>query len=222
MKVFDLHCGQEWKWEFIYFDLPEFIKDKIKATPIQLFGSGRDTIMWKYSKNGEFTTSSAYKLANQGEEAVTQFQGQWIWRLDILPRITNFLWLCLHGSIPVKEVLAARGINCDKICLMCRAQDESIVHLLGDCVFAHELWRKLEVPPSHVNSFASSFDVWLKTNCLSEVRHKGSIPWCSLFLFVVWALWKNQNKVVIENSIPNPTLDKMCFGQAMEYFYCVS
>jgi len=108
LRVSDLRCGQEWKWKLISFDLPEFIKDKIKATPIQLYGSGRDTVMWKFSKNVEFTTSSAYRLANQGEEAVTQFHGQWIWKLDILPRITNFLWLCLHGSIPVKSVSSKR------------------------------------------------------------------------------------------------------------------
>ena len=174
------------------------------------------------SKNGESTTNSAYKLANQGEENVTQFSGQWIWKLDILPRITNFLWLCLHGSIPMKEVLAVRGINCDKLCSICREQDESIIHLLWDCVFPNDLWRKLKVPPSHVNPFADSLETWLKTNSLSVVRHKGSIPWCTLFLFTVWTFWKNRNKVVFENSVPNSTLDKVCLSQAKEYFYCVS
>ena len=105
---------------------------------------------------------------------------------------------------------------------MCRDQDESIVHLLHECVFAYDLWRKLEVPPSLVNSFADNFEVWLEHNCLSEVRHKGSIPWCFLFLFAVWNLWKNRNKVVFDKSIPNPMLDKTCLDQAKEYFYCVS
>ena len=64
--------------------------------------------------------------------------GQWIWKLDIFPRIMNFIWLCLHGSIPVKEVLADRGINCVRLCPICREQDESILHLLHDCVYAHD------------------------------------------------------------------------------------
>ena len=62
--------------------------------------------MWKYSKDGEFSIKSAYQLANQGEILDTQFHGQWIWKLDILPKITNFLWLCMHGSTPVRDVLA--------------------------------------------------------------------------------------------------------------------
>ena len=222
LTVADLCCSQNWKWELISFDLPQPIKEKIKAVPIQLHGSGRDTMTWKFSNNGEFTASSVYRLANQREEPATQFHSLWIWRLDILPRITTFLWLCLHGSVPVKEVLVVRGINCDKVCPLCRDQDETIVHLLRECVFACDLWRKLEVPPSLVNSFNDNFEVWLKHNCLSEVRHKGSIPWCFLFLFAVWNLWKNRNKVVFENSIPNTMLDKVCLGQAKEYFYCVS
>ncbi|KAK7830125.1 putative ribonuclease h protein [Quercus suber] len=118
--VADLCCGQNWKWELTSFDLPQPIKERIKAVPIQLNGSGIDTVLWKFSKNGEFTVSSAYRLANQREEPAIPFHGQWIWKLDTLPRITCFLWLCLHGSVPVKEVLAERGINCDKVCPLCR------------------------------------------------------------------------------------------------------
>ncbi|KAL4597583.1 hypothetical protein ACB092_11G001000 [Castanea dentata] len=221
-EISDLYCGQQWNWDLVSFDLPHPIKDKIKAIPIQLHGSGRDTVLLKFSKNGEFTTSSAYRIANKGEEKVTQFHGQWIWKLDILPRITNFLWLCLHGSIPVKGVLAERGINCDKVCPLCRDHDESIVHLLRECIIACDLWSKLEVPPSHMNSFADSLEAWLKNNCLSNVSYKGSIPWCFLFVFAVWNLWKNRNEVVFDNSSPNPTLDNVCLSQAKEYYYCVS
>ena len=75
LRVSDLLCCQEWKWDLISFDLPQSIKDKIKSIPIQMYGSGRDTVMWKFSKNGEFTTNSTYRLANQGEEIALQFSG---------------------------------------------------------------------------------------------------------------------------------------------------
>ena len=58
----------------------------------------------------------------------------------------------MHGSIPVNVVLAVRGINCE-VCPLCRDQDETIVHLLREYVFARDLWRELEVPPSLVSSF---------------------------------------------------------------------
>lgn len=65
-----------------------------------------------------------------------QFQGQWIWKLDMLPKIVHFLWLCLHNSVPVKEVLAARGISCDGRCPLCKDHVETISHLLKECVDA--------------------------------------------------------------------------------------
>lgn len=64
LTIADLCCGQIWKWELISFDLPQPIKERIKVVPIQLHGSGRDTLMCKFSNNGEFTSSSAYRLAN--------------------------------------------------------------------------------------------------------------------------------------------------------------
>lgn len=54
-------CGEyRWNWELLSFDLPEIIKDKIKAIPIQNYGHRKDTIMWKHTKDGEFSTNLAY------------------------------------------------------------------------------------------------------------------------------------------------------------------
>lgn len=89
-------------------------------------------------------------------------------------------------------------------------------------MYARDLWKKLEVPPAHVSSFTEGLEIWLKTNCLSGVKHKGTTPWCTLFLFTLWSLWKNRNHVVFENCVPNPRLDKVCLSQAKEFYYCVS
>ena len=45
LRISDMWCDQEWKWELFSFDLPQSIKEKIKAIPIQLHGSGRDTVL---------------------------------------------------------------------------------------------------------------------------------------------------------------------------------
>ena len=66
MKLSDLllNTVQGWKWETLSFELPASIKDRIKAIPRQLFGRGEDVIMWKFSKDGEFTTKPAYAWLN--------------------------------------------------------------------------------------------------------------------------------------------------------------
>ena len=140
--VADLCRDHEWRWELLSFDLPDSIKNMVKAIAIQLFGNRKDSIMWKYSKDGDFSTNSAYQLANKDNTTRNQFQGHWLWKFDILPKIISYLYLRVHGSIPVKSVLVARGINYDKTCPMCNRHEETIVHLLRDCEVARDLWCK--------------------------------------------------------------------------------
>ena len=40
-----------------------------------------------------------------GDELMTIFLANWIWKLDILPRIQTFVWMCAHNSIGVWECL---------------------------------------------------------------------------------------------------------------------
>ena len=112
MKVSDflLESDQDWRWEVISFVLLDSIKERIKAIPRQLVERREDVIMWKLSKDGEFTTKLAYDWLNRTQQSETIFQGQWIWKIDTLPKIINFLWLCMHNSLPVRAVLARRRI----------------------------------------------------------------------------------------------------------------
>ena len=80
-----------------------------------------------------------------------------------------------------------------------------------------DLWCKLGVPLPHINSFNENFVNWLRINSLSTARHNMHIPWCTVFLYAVWCLWKNRNNVVFENSVPNPKLHKFCIGQCTDF-----
>ena len=95
--------------------------------------------MWKYSKDGDFSTNSAYQLANEDDITENQLQEQCLWKLDVLPKIVSFLWLCVLGSIHVKSLMVVRGINCGKTCPLCNRHEETIVHLLRDCEVARDL-----------------------------------------------------------------------------------
>ena len=74
--------------------------------------------------------------ANISQDPARTFHGAWIWKLDVLPKIANFLWLCIHKSVLVKDVLASRGIIEDKTCPLCKNQPETIENLLRECDFA--------------------------------------------------------------------------------------
>lgn len=98
--------GKVWNWNAISFDLPQCIKDKIIAMPFQLYGS----------KDGGFTTVTAYNLVRPEEEQIMMFRGKWIWKIDTLPRICHFIWLCHNNSVLVREVVALKGMECEVLC----------------------------------------------------------------------------------------------------------
>ena len=57
LTIADFRGNFEWKWESLSFVLPSYIKEKFRAVPIQEFGSGEDALMWKFTKDGDFSTN---------------------------------------------------------------------------------------------------------------------------------------------------------------------
>ncbi|KAK7848287.1 putative ribonuclease h protein [Quercus suber] len=92
-------------------------------------------------KNGEFNNALAYDLTRHNDTSPSSFLGFWLWKLDTIPKIQHFMWLCYHNSILVQQVLANRGIPYHTTCPFCQSQEESILHLLRDCPFALEFWK---------------------------------------------------------------------------------
>lgn len=57
------------------------------------------------------------------------FIGSWVWKLDIWPKISSFLWLCHYNSVPMRQVIVGRGINCDTTCPLCKNHEGNITAL---------------------------------------------------------------------------------------------
>ena len=83
--------GQGWRWEVLSFELPQDVKDKIIAIPLSQVRRREDSILWKLSKDGDFSSRTAYALANSSHFLSNDFQGVWIWKLDVLPKVISFL-----------------------------------------------------------------------------------------------------------------------------------
>ena len=108
--------------------------------------------MWKFTKDRDFSTNSAYQSIITDFGMKNTFKGAWLWKLDTIPKIRSFFRLCMHDSVPVREVLAGRGIPCNSLCPVCGMQSESINHLLRVCQFALYFWSKLQAPNANLSS----------------------------------------------------------------------
>lgn len=62
-----------WCWEKLSFDLPKAVLEKILAIPMQMFGVKEDSLVWKYSQNGEFSNALAYDLARHDDTNPSSF-----------------------------------------------------------------------------------------------------------------------------------------------------
>ena len=120
-----------------------------------------------------------------------------------------------------REVLVGKGINCNILCPICKNQDETLVHLLRDCLFAHQFWSKIRaphiIPPLHNQSLCD----WLYENCHNKWIHHSNTPWYIIFPFAIWNLWKHRNRVVFDNAPFNLQLHNYCLSQVVEFFFCV-
>nr|POE99606.1 putative ribonuclease h protein [Quercus suber] len=180
--ISDIHQNGYWNFYKISFVLPRVVIDRTQAIPIQSFGEKEDTLMWKFSANGDFNMALAYLLAILNQPKPPTFRGA-----DTLPKIRHFLWLCNHASITTRQVIKNRGINCSMLCPLCSAQEKSIIHTLRDCPFVRKFWLCIGVSQALTDFLSLDLLDWLKTNCLcsSHIQANG-LSWCSIFLFAIW------------------------------------
>ena len=212
-----------WCWEKLSFVLPKEVLEKILAVPMQMFGEKEDTLVWKLSQNGEFNAASAYDLARNNGTSPSAFCKDWLWKINNIPKIQHFIWLCFHSSILMRKTLADKGITCHTACPLCHSHKESIIHLLRNCSFALKFWKELGTPQIFSNFLHLNLLDWIKQNylCSNQILANG-FSWNIQFPFAIGCLWRHRNNVVFENAPVNPNLHLMCIQLAREFFYCVS
>jgi len=113
----------------------------ILATPIpvNLF---RDSVCWGLSRNGDFSTKTATWAAH-GLDLVHKpvWEYNWIWKLDIMPKLKIFLWQLCHLSIPTRGTLSRHGLPIDSVFPCCLSQIEDVDHLFLKFLFTQDCWN---------------------------------------------------------------------------------
>lgn len=61
-----------------------------------------------------------------------------MWKARSPAKVKHFVWNAVKGNMVVKERLWQCHITMDTACTLCE-ENESILHVLLDCVFAKEL-----------------------------------------------------------------------------------
>ncbi|XP_026399163.1 uncharacterized protein LOC113295015 [Papaver somniferum] len=86
--------------------------------------SGNDKLIWPYSKNGDFSVKSAYKVISGEINYMNNSQVgnpfyKTLWKLSILSKVALFIWKCHEKIIPSNFVLARYNNTHDAYCSTC-------------------------------------------------------------------------------------------------------
>ena len=88
-----------WKWDVFSHLLPHKIILHIAACKPPCLDDGIDQVYWKYSKNGNFTVSSAYSLLANSIHKSEEKKWSIFWKWNGPHRIRMFLWLAFKDKL---------------------------------------------------------------------------------------------------------------------------
>lgn len=149
IKVSDLICPITNSWNIPLIDraLGQGYSETVKQIRLSRF-SAQDKQVWPCSKNLEYSVKSGYWATTHDlreGDAIIPSMGSFdlkmeCWKINIIPKIKNFLWKLLSGALATYTQLCSRGIRVSPICQRCCVEEETINHVLFECPHAIAIW----------------------------------------------------------------------------------
>ncbi|EOX93499.1 Ribonuclease H protein [Theobroma cacao] len=165
-----------------------------------LSASGQFTIAWTYDYLRQLSSLTDVKLSGI-------WQGAWKWQGP--QRVRTFLFQCLHGRLLTNRERLRRRLTIDSLSPQCKMEDETMTHVLRDCMVATSLWVRI-IPHHDYNVFFTlPLRKWLVCNLQKHQLILYENPWFVVFGLVCWHLWKWCNSTVLDATIV-PTRSRLC------------
>jgi hypothetical protein len=167
---------------------------------IQLQPDVPDSMVWRHSVDGSFSTAGAYSLFFAANIRFPCANA--IWKSKATPRCKFFMWLVVHQRCLTADNLQRRGWPNTATCQLCLAAPETCTHLFLHCPFSIQLWQVVKDWaradfPSPDASFSSTEEWWLlvRKRAPKSVRR----DFDAVVILVHWRIWKERNARVFEN-----------------------
>lgn len=208
MFVEDLICQSSKMWnvpllESLFDDetVQAIIQIDIPSSPYP------DQMCWIPNRSGDFSVKSAYYTdqSPRFDETIDPNSSllSRIWKSKLLERLKTFLWRCIVGALPTKQILATKFPIDSDCCLLCNSEVESIDHVFIHCPLARAIWFSvwgLRIDMIGIGSLSQLIEFFLDNpEALYQVSQVDSIIGGSITLE---DLWKYRNGGVCESVSP--------------------
>ncbi|KAL4271167.1 hypothetical protein GQ457_13G010790 [Hibiscus cannabinus] len=205
---FGARCGNSWIWNIqlrrILFDweIPiwnafHFLLSNFQSSRLQ-----KDWVKWLGSGDGLFSSKSLRSLVAPDFRSIVNWE-KVVWLGFAPPKVEAFVWLLLHGRVPVKDELFKRGIlpSSDNFCFFCNNAPETVKHLFFSCNFSWHIWAMLGnywgiSMVLHQNPMAF-FLAW--PQLLTSWAHDHM--WLLIPYAVIWSIWLHRNEIAFQSKI---------------------
>jgi hypothetical protein len=173
--------------------LDEFVLLFILLSEVQLT-YGHETIAWKWTREGQYSASSAYDIQFQG--AVPSFKTSTIWQAKTEPKCKFFAWLAALGKALTSDNLLKKNWPADPFCPLCFCQTEMVDHLFTECNFTEAVWDRttqfFQVHQSALPFQKERVKDWLDAVDRIQSKVQQMIN-AGIILTFWWQIWKERN-----------------------------
>jgi hypothetical protein len=121
--------------------IEEFASLWIRIQAIHLQPGMRDSIIWRWTANGSYSTRSAYRIQFKGSYGI--FKSDLIWKAQTENKWKVFIWILVQEKILMVENLQKRGWPHQDHCVLCNGPLETCLHLSLLCPFAKGVWNQI-------------------------------------------------------------------------------
>ncbi|KAM1207288.1 hypothetical protein ACFX13_008002 [Malus domestica] len=184
----------------------------IRAIPLYLLDSP-DHLIWPWTKDGAYTVKSGYfwaiKFKNQStivhqhsSHEVDKKIWKFVWSVNLLPKICNFLWRAISSFLPTKLILSRRHLANNPCYPIFLVDDESIEHMLLLCPWTRPVWFGYLLSYLPSPQCITKFDKWF-LGMIESTTAPDRNQLIIVLGITCWEIWKERWRVSFNDSIPN-------------------
>ncbi|GJN34056.1 hypothetical protein PR202_gb22693 [Eleusine coracana subsp. coracana] len=194
--------------------IAEYITIRQLVDTVQLH-QAPDRFSWRWSTDGMFSSSSAYKAFFTGQIAIPGAKE--LWKTRAPNKCRFFFWTLLHGRCWTAARLYRHGLRDNNICALCSQEAEDIDHLFLSCVYSREFWFKI------LRRCGWQLLTPMAQDCLVDwwLHNRKRIPkprrrcFDSITILITWTLWLERNGRVFRNEQRRPATVLNWFWQEL-------
>ena len=165
-------------------------------------GSRNDEWVWAAATNAEFSTNAATKMLMQRSDFGDNFNFKWVSWVPL--KCSIMAWRAEMNRLPTKMALLRRNISiADGICTWCNDNDETVMHILSDCIIASSVWdwigKWCRLDPIYAFEVKDLLEVY---KSVQGCKKKKNIVH-GIMVVTMWSLWNARNDMVFNGTRPN-------------------